>query len=107
MITIDIKNDFSRNTGFRTYTDGPFSGQEFFDNLLERAFKEALEKGVKLKIILDGGEGYTSSFLNEAFRLLGEKFGSDTAWNNIFIISEETPSYLKKIKDAIYENEKN
>lgn len=103
MITIDIPKDFSPTTGFRYYSDGPKSGQEFFETLLRLKFKDALDNKVKLKIILDGGEGYLSSFLNEAFRLLSKEFGPDTSWNNLIIISNETPKYIKKIKDAIYE----
>lgn len=106
MITINIKDDFSATTGFRTYDDGPKSGLEFFDVILEKKFKEATETEVKLKIILDGGEGYTSSFLNEAFRLLGEKYGAELVWSNLIIVSEERPKYIKKIKNSVYEMEK-
>ena len=105
MITINVKEDFSATTGFRTYDDGPKSGLEFYDKLLERKFEESQGKQEKLKIILDGGEGYTSSFLNEAFRLLGEKYGSDLVWENLIIVSEERPKYIKKIKDSVYEME--
>jgi len=103
MIIIDIKTDFSPTTGFRTYDDGPKSGQEFFDLILDKRFKEASDKDVKLKIILDGGEGYTSSFLNEAFRLLGEKYGPENVINRLLIISDEWPKYIDKIKESIYE----
>ncbi|WP_445914498.1 STAS-like domain-containing protein [Yeosuana sp.] len=103
MVTINIKEDFSATTGFRTYDDGPKSGLEFFEKLLDNKYKEASEQAVKLKIILDGGEGYTSSFLNEAFRLLGEKYGADLVWNNLLIVSEERPKYIAKIKKSVYE----
>lgn len=103
MVTINIKEDFSSTTGFRTYNDGPKSGLEFFETILDTKFSEAQAEGAKLKVILDGGEGYTSSFLNEAFRLLGEKYGADNVWSNIIIISEEWPKYIKKVKDSIYE----
>ena len=103
MVIINIAKDFSKTTGFRTYDDGPNSGLEFFDKLLKTKFQEAIQTSVKLKVILDGTEGYTSSFLNEAFRLLGKEFGSHTAWSNIVIISNETPKYIKKVKEAIYE----
>ena len=103
MVTINIKEDFSATTGFRTYDDGPKSGLEFFDKLLNDKYKEATEQSVKLKIILDGGEGYTSSFLNEAFRLLGEKYGADLVWSNLIIVSEERPKYISKIKKSVYE----
>lgn len=102
-MTINIKEDFTPATGFRTYDDGPKSGLEFFDTLLDRKFAEALKEGKQLKIILDGGEGHTSSFLNEAFRLLGEKYGADNVWNNIIIVSNEWPKYIKKIKSSVYE----
>ena len=103
MIILNIPLEFSPTTGFRTYDDGPKSGLEFYDELLDSKFEEAQKKGVKIKIILDGGEGYTTSFLNEAFRLLGEKYGGDIVWNNIIIISDEWPKYIKKIKESIYE----
>lgn len=103
MVVIDIKNDFSRTTGFRTYKDGPKSGLEFFDKLLNPKFHESQQKGVKLKVILDGGEGYTSSFLNEAFRLLGEEYGADRVWDNLIIVSNEWPKYINKIKSSVYE----
>ncbi|ANQ49576.1 STAS-like domain-containing protein [Flammeovirga sp. MY04] len=106
MIQINIKEDFSPTTGFRTYEDGPKSGLEFYDTLLKSRFEEALNKGVKLKVILDGGEGYTSSFLNEAFRLLGQEFGADNVWNRLSIVSNEWPKYIEKIKQSVYEMEK-
>lgn len=106
MITIDIKKDFSSTTGFRDYSDGPKSGLEFFDTILKEKYNQAVKEKCKLKIILDGGEGYTSSFLNEAFRLLGKEFGADNVINNIIVISNEYPKYIDKIKKSIYEMEK-
>ncbi|MBL4663164.1 MAG: STAS-like domain-containing protein [Flavobacteriaceae bacterium] len=103
MLILNIPEEFSTTTGFRTYDDGPKSGLEFFEELLDSRFEEAQQAEVKLKIILDGGEGYTSSFLNESFRLLSEKYTADVVWNNIIIISEEWPKYIQKIKEAIYE----
>ena len=61
---------------------------------------------VKLKIILDGTEGYASSFLNEAFSLLGNEFGAEIAWNNIIVISNEVPKYIEKVKQSVYEKRK-
>jgi len=102
MIIIDIPKDFSRTPGWRTYEDGPFSGEEFFDKLLKDSFAKAKNKGVKLKVILDGSDGYTTSFLNEAFRLLGKEFGSDFVWNNLIIVSNEVPKYIERIKKGVY-----
>ena len=106
MVEINIAKDFTQTPGYRTYEDGPFSGQEFYDKILKRKFIDAHTHGDKLKIILDGTNGYTSSFLNEAFILLGKEFGANTVWNNLIIISNEVPKYIHKVKESVYEMEK-
>ncbi len=103
MKTIDIAKQFTNTPGARNYTDGPYSGEEFYDKHLKDAFQEALDENVKLKVILDGTEGYASSFLNEAFSLLGNKFGPDKVWKNLIIISNEVPKYIDKVKKSVYE----
>ena len=106
MIEINIAIDFTTEPGARNYSDGPFSGEEFFDKLLKPKYVEAKEKGLKLKINLDGTEGYASSFINEAFIRLGSEFGADEVWNNLILISDEIPKYIKKVKESIYEKRK-
>ncbi|HRF22990.1 MAG TPA: STAS-like domain-containing protein [Chitinophagaceae bacterium] len=106
MRTINIAQQFTLTPGARYYTDGPKSGQEFYDVLLKKSFIQSLEEGVKLKVILDGTDGYASSFLNEAFSLLGNEFGDDKVWNNLIIISEEVPKYIDKVKKSVYEKRK-
>lgn len=106
MIEINIAKDFSPATGARYYSDGKFSGEEFFDKLLLPKYEEAIAKGAKLKIVLDGTDGLASSFLNEAFRRLGDKFGSANAWSNLIFVSNEVPSYINKIKEALSESKK-
>ncbi len=103
MITIDIAKQFTLTPGARNYTDGPKSGEEFYDTLLKGEFEKSILNNVKLKIILDGTDGYASSFLNEAFSLLGNKFGADKVWNNLIIISDEVPKYIDKVKKSVYE----
>lgn len=103
MVTIKIEKDFSLAPGARDYEDGKDSGQEFFEKLLKVKFKEALDQNVKLKIDLDGVEGYPSSFLSESFGLLGNEYGADEVWNRLILISNEVPKYIKKIKQYIYE----
>jgi hypothetical protein len=103
MVTINVAKDFSTTPGARNYGDGEFSGEEFYDTILKPKFHEALESGVKLKIVLDGTDGIASSFLNEAFRRLGGEFGPDVSWQNLVLISDEVPKYIKKVKEALYE----
>lgn len=106
MIIINIAQEFTTTPGARYYSDGPKSGQEFYDELLRIGFQSALEQKVKLKVILDGTDGYASSFLNEAFSLLGNEFGPDLVWDNLIVISEEVPKYIEKVKKSIYEKRK-
>lgn len=103
MIEIKVLTDFTFAPGARDYEDGKDSGQEFYEKLLKEKFEEAIKFDVKLKIDLDGVEGYPSSFLSESFGLLGNEFGAENVWNRLIIISKEVPKYIKKIKDYVYE----
>jgi hypothetical protein len=64
MRTIEVARDFSTTPGGRFRIMGPKSGE---------AFRELLEKALTAKppevveVVLDGVEGYGSSFLEEAF----------------------------------------
>lgn len=103
MIEIKISRDFTVTPGARCYSDGPFSGEEFYNNLLKKKYEEAVRLGIKLRVDLDGTDGYASSFLNEAFSRLGNEYEADTVFKNLIIISEEVPKYIKKVKESIYE----
>lgn len=103
MEEINIARDFTLEPGARNYSDGEKSGEEFFDTLLKPKYLIAKKNGVKLKIILDGTDGYASSFLNEAFIRLGSEFGPDEVWENLVLVSNEIPKYIKKIKESLYE----
>lgn len=102
MIEIKIKNEFTFTPGARDYDDGKESGQEFYEKLLKKRYDEAIEKGVKLKVVLDGVEGYPSSFLSESFGLLGNNYGADKVWSNLIIVSDEVPKYIRKIKEYVF-----
>lgn len=102
MIEIKIKSEFSFTPGARDYEDGKESGQEFYDKLLKKRYEEAVREKVKLKVDLDGVEGYPSSFLSESFGLLGHNFGGEKVWNNLVIISNEVPKYIRKIKEYVF-----
>lgn len=105
MITINISKDFTTTPGARNYSDGKYSGEEFYDRLLKFKYEEALQLETKLKIVLDGTDGIASSFLNEAFRRLGADYGPEEVWANLILISDEVPKYIIKIKEALNENQ--
>lgn len=74
-MTINIAKDYSKTPGGRYVSEGKYSGQDFRERILEKAYLEAKEKREKLLIDLDGGYGYGSSFLEEAFGGLVRKLG--------------------------------
>lgn len=61
--TISIAKDFSSYPGGRYKTHGPYTGEGFREELLIPALKEYS----KVIVNFDGGRGYNSSFLEEAF----------------------------------------
>ncbi len=63
MATIEIARDFSPVPAGRLKTDGRFSGEAFREHLL----RILGDSPSKIRIILDGAEGYGSAFLEEAF----------------------------------------
>lgn len=60
---INIAADFSRSPAGRFYSDGPFSGERFREELLV----PALKRGDSVVVNLKGVLGFGSSFLEEAF----------------------------------------
>lgn len=111
MIKINVVKEFTDAPGGRTHDDGPFSGQEFLEVLLLPRFLECIEKKEKLLIELDGGYGYGSSFLEEAFggltKLVYDRCSQ--VWENMIIISNDDLSKLEEIhgyiNDALKEKE--
>ncbi len=61
--TIEIAREFSDVPAGRFAKDGKFSGERFRDEFL----LPNLSGGSKLNVVLDGVEGFGSSFLEEAF----------------------------------------
>lgn len=63
MRTISIAKDFSPYPAGRFRRDGPFSGEQFREDLLEPSVRNESE----ITIDFDGARGYGSSFMEEAF----------------------------------------
>ncbi len=102
-IEINIARDFSETPGARYKTDGDFSGQEFFENILEPKFLSIKETNDKLIINLDNTAGYATSFLDEAFGGLARKYGKTKVLNKIDFISIEEPYLIEEIKSYMDE----
>lgn len=98
-MTICIATDYSKTPGGRFKTEGAFSGEDFRERVLVPAYKQAKEKDEILEVNLDGGYGYGSSFLEEAFGGLVRQILSSDVIKRIVIISNEEPRLIDDIKE--------
>ena len=98
---INVARDFSETPNARYRNEGPNSGEAFREEILEPKYLEARKKGEKLIINLDGGYGYPTSFLEEAFGGLARKYDSKDVSNTLEFISEDEPSLIQEILEYI------
>lgn len=100
-ICINIKNDFSDSPGARYRKDGPNSGQQFYKEILKNKFEEAMQRGVKLEINLDGVWGYPSSFVSGSFGKLSIEYSANVVLDTIVFISTESETRKERIIEEI------
>lgn len=103
---IDISKDFSETPGARYRNEGDYSGEEFRETILEPSFLKAKENKEKLIINLDGGYGYPTSFLEEAFGGLARIYGAKDVLEIIDFKSEDEPSLIGEILGYISQSKK-
>lgn len=77
MTTVNVAADFSPYLGGRYRADGPWSGEQFRDDVLLPKLEAAMQSNEILVVDLDGVAGVPSSFLEEAF---GGLLRRRTAW---------------------------
>ena len=78
------------------------SGEEFYHNHLNAAFKNSLDRNEKLEISLDGVDGYSPSFIDEIFGNLVYDFSLKIVSKNLEIVSLEEPEWMESIKNETY-----
>lgn len=96
MVNINIAQEYTKTPGGRFIKEGQFSGEDFREKILKPRYKEAIEEDTKLRIVLDGGYGYGSSFLEEAFGGLVRELGKIDS-SIMEIVSEEEPQLIKDV----------
>ena len=96
-MTISVYRDFSDTPGARYRNEGKYSGEEFRETQLKPKYLEARKKGEKLVIELDGGYGYPTSFLEEAFGGLARIYDPKEVKETLESISYDEPSLPKEI----------
>lgn len=98
---IKISKDFTDTPGARYRSESDFSGEEFREDMLEPKFLEAERNNEKLVVDLDGGYGYPTSFLEEAFGGLARQYSSEQVLNTLVFISNDEPSLIEEINGYI------
>src|SRR5437016_1322371 len=93
-IPLSIAEEFSKTPGPRTRQEGQHSAEELSESILDRRFDAAVAADAVLMIDLDGGYGFGTSFLEEAFGGLARKKGIGLVLEHIDFKSEEEP-YLR------------
>ncbi len=105
---IRISDDFTKKPGGRLISEGNFSGELFREKYLKPAYIKSQRDSETLTIDLDGGYGYGTSFLEEAFGGLVRDL-KDPSIQKIKIVSDEEPEQIEKIhgyiQDALKEVE--
>lgn len=99
---IDIANDFSSKLGGRWIRLGPFSGEQFFQDILEKKYLEAKKDGEQLHIYLDGASPYGSSFISQSFGQLGSIYGAHEVKQIVVFHSELYGWIVNIIRDEIW-----
>ena len=97
---IKISKDFSPAPGGRE------EGKEFLETLLKPKYIEAVQNWEKLVIDLDGGYGYPTSFLKEAFGGLIKEHNSREVLDTLVFISNDEPSLIDEIRSYMSSSEK-
>lgn len=101
-IRLSVKDDFNRRPGLRTHAITPGnSGEDFYHNILNSQFYEALVAGVKLIVDLDDTAGYPPSFIDESFGRLTYDFGIDKVKGVLEIISNDEEIWKTTINDSV------
>ena len=106
-MTINIAEEYTETPGARYISDGPYSGEDFRDNILEEKYKECLKNKEQLIINFDGGYGYSTGFLEECFGGLVRKgYNGDEMLNTMIFISNEEPNLINDIIEYITDAER-
>ena len=95
-MTINTANDYTKSPGGRYISEGEYSGEDFRENILLPAFEKCQKNDENLTINLDGGYGYGSSFLREAFGGLARKT-KNLDILKISFVSDEEPQLIDDI----------
>lgn len=91
-----IANEYSKNPGARYIKQGPNSGEDFRNKVLEPFFKNKKKDDV-LEIDLNGLNGYPSSFFEEAFGGIARLYSPKDVLNSLSFICTDNPLFVEDL----------
>jgi hypothetical protein len=98
--------DFSEIPGPRLRSQGKYSGEEFYEEILLPAFQKVLNVGSSLMVDLDGVDGYATVFLDETFGKLARYYGSQVVREHLILHCEEDDTLLEDIEEYYQDADK-
>lgn len=101
MIVINISKDFTDTPGARYKSEGEYSGELFRETILIPKYVEAIAAKEQLKIELDGGYGYATSFLEESFGGLAREYDIQEVLRTLVFESNDEPGLINEITEYI------
>lgn len=97
---IYLAKDFTTTPGGRYRAAGPFSAEEFREDILKPAYLKAMSEGSFVRVNLDGTAGLAHSFLEEAFGGLVRSLRRDNVdfrGEGLQLVSMEEPEILADV----------
>lgn len=95
--TFNIAQQFSRFPGGRLRIHGPYSGEQFREEVL----LPLLSSCEKLVIDMTGALGYGASFLDESFGEIGKVIGYEESLKRIHIVALDDPDISEIVWEKI------
>src|SRR5579885_2244584 len=90
-MVLNIAQEYTNTPGPRTRAEGKFSAEQFLEDILLSKFDRAVAQNDVLLVDLDGGYGFGTSFLEEAFGGLARKRGIELVLRHINFKSDDEP----------------
>lgn len=104
-IEINIARDFTKSPGARYKSDGKYSGEEFYEDILKPKLSSIWEDpNKKILIDFDGTFGYAYSFISQVFTKVVEDFREkDKIKEKLEFKSDDEPLLINSIRQIMDE----
>lgn len=99
--------NYSSSPGPRYCNQGDDSGEDFYHKVLNASFYKAISSNCLLEVVLDGTDGYASSFLDEAFGNLVYDFGETVVRSTLLLKSDEEPEWIDMLENSTFKEWEN